>query len=1544
MANTTFLQLRLAELEGFTLADLIALLNENFGKIDTHNHTQAREIPISSVVANASLNFNSNAVLNTEFITFLNNSVSISRNASIYFKDGELYVRDSSGREIQITHQGGQAVNVPGNARGNLWLSAPIKSGTTRTGDTINDNWVASADNPSSVTIQDGHTIVFPGDPPDLSVLGIWAVMKVGDAVIEAIFMPWGAIEGTNTYTAKLSNANNYLALNFLKQKSSGQTRLTLTATADSGSVVANSSIEIYPAVVRGARGQQGPVGPVGNIDYTLPAINPQEDFVIPAQERPVNTTNITTGAVEAGWGDFGWSVQPGATAGGITQPLGDGIVLISNTRIAYASTEDRRVKNIYIGDREYSVNWLARNGILGGTEVIYSELNDPLPAGPWNELKLEFTDGSYDPAVSGDDNLRAGTLDKKVLHDLLDVKGIAPTQENIYSPTKEIVKAGANITITPDDDADTLTIAGADVSVDTPQQIKDKLEGLQGTARLDASAVQNLPDPTQAETGASIKGKLEGLAGNDRLDASAIKDLPDSPTETGETIKAKLEALHGTGRLDGSAVKDAQFIGLDETPTDLSQYANGEVFWINNPDPGRFIEIIGANDRHSFAVDFLADPANPNIANILVGSDFQFGVSFTTSRYGELYTAEGGRAFTPTNTLIRSMVVELDTTVAPAPGIPAEFNTSVTMTIPKDKLAVAPAKVWVRYYSGPPASDNQVGTVEFNRSADNPQHDYHTYINAQTNPITDNIQDIESIRYFNLFTASPNTGDQQSNPLNLHGAKSLKTINDPSSGGGTPGTPGSLSAQASTWTPSLAQGTWATEQTISIASKVANTNQGITVTGGNTLNFSKSGFYILEGSFYIESNTPAGQSNNSRSFPEFYFKKNGAKDISSDASFYVRGSGTYLGTEGTSDHSYKITHALACDAGDTVTFHAIAKSQRVAQTALLLNASQSEFKIVSAEGAQGQPGPKGDPGAPGTPGRDGVAGIQKTPRRVTAIPAVDQTDEGEWFYVSDDYEKDNGVYVTPQNFAGTELDSVTNPQVHAGVGNRGWYAKEDAGFQFGLLHPAIDSNFVLISDTRVYVKRNTLTNLAKILVGEQEFTLTRVPQPAGTKLINDPALAHGEPDIDYYTIGGPGLSPGAWNDLRFETTTAGTFIPASVSVTKGLYQKLNGSIAPGGFNATEVQPNQNFKLRVEEEKAGARADKNLAFVASGTTFTNTNPFPGVLRITFNNGSADTDTYNRFTTFVDLEGGSPSNIPGKLKIGTDFYAFHYFETDAGQAVYRTDVVDTDHRVTTARTVNSMNVQWQGGVYAGQSGETKALRTLDKKTLQGIANAVTPVVSVPANPAVGMRIEPLENITVRGGAILTAQASTTGLFTGFGRATIVTEGQIGTLVPDNTNIVGLQSFANRRGAGNEANTTSLTVLRAYTPKAVSINGVNYTLGAIRNVQYYPLNGLNGAFLTANQRYLVNVQNTADAWLYPDVTLQQGRIYTFDGVQWVEEAVGLTQDQVDNRIAEKVQDFAEDGNTDIIPASKIVREISQADFDALAQKEDILYGIP
>lgn len=68
------------------------------------------------------------------------------------------------------------------------------------------------------------------------------------------------------------------------------------------------------------------------------------------------------------------------------------------------------------------------------------------------------------------------------------------------------------------------------------------------------------LPDP---ETGDTLKGKLEALSGNNRLSASAIKDLP-SPTEmeTAESVKAKLESNPDTNTLtDAEKTRIENFI-----------------------------------------------------------------------------------------------------------------------------------------------------------------------------------------------------------------------------------------------------------------------------------------------------------------------------------------------------------------------------------------------------------------------------------------------------------------------------------------------------------------------------------------------------------------------------------------------------------------------------------------------------------------------------------------------------------------------------------------------------------------------------------------------------------------------------------------------------------------------------------------------------------------------------------------------------------------------------------------------------------------------
>ena len=602
-------------------------------------------------------------------------------------------------------------------------------------------------------------------------------------------------------------------------------------------------------------------------------------------------------------------------------------------------------------------------------------------------------------------------------------------------------------------------------------------------------------------------------------------------------------------------------------------------------------------------------------------------------------------------------------------------------------------------------------------------------------------------------------------------------------------------------------------------------------------------------------------------------------------------------------------------------------------------------------------------------------AGEESTFRRITALPTAAQSKDKEIVELTEDQTKTNGVLIQPQSFAGTELDSSENPAVQSGVGNRGWFNKDEAGFNFGEIHPDLSDNFVLISDTRVYVKRNTLTNLDKIYLGTTSYNLTRVAQSAGTKIINKPGVT--EDDIDYYNITGGLPSSGAWNDLRFETTTAGTFIPASVTVTKGPYQFRNGGWAKYGFDAPPLQYDKSFKIAVREDRAGTRQDANIAFAASGSTFTKTYPFgqddnPDILRLTYNNLSTDTDTYQRWTIFIDLNLFADDRAPTVLKIGNINYSVSYLQTNAGQAVFKTTKVAAAQRVATARTVNSMNIQRKDGSWAGQTGETKILKTLDKAGIQAISNAAIPVHFVPSNPHTGQKIEPLQDLTVSGGAIVTAAesegtdsrgTSITGLFVGYEVDSLYdngsTGGDLGSISPANSNFGGFLSFSNARAAGQEANRTFFVSGNrlSYIPTKILINNIEYSLGSAVNLIFYPISTLNGSFIKDGQKYLVNpIVGTTK--LFPDKTLERGKIYVFDGLQWIEEVKGLSQSEVDARVVSLVE--SDDLKATTLPAnfpqslaSKIsklnwITKLTSTEYDSLPSSvktdESILFAEP
>ena len=124
---------------------------------------------------------------------------------------------------------------------------------------------------------------------------------------------------------------------------------------------------------------------------------------------------------------------------------LDDNIRAIGTTGISYKDRRTKTAKNIWLGTQSYSVNWQVEDGTIDGVTTDFSPLDDALPAGNWNNLKVEFTDGTFTPQIGT--GTMTGTLDRSALHDLIDTGSLAPTKMNIYSAEKQTLKAGDNVT-----------------------------------------------------------------------------------------------------------------------------------------------------------------------------------------------------------------------------------------------------------------------------------------------------------------------------------------------------------------------------------------------------------------------------------------------------------------------------------------------------------------------------------------------------------------------------------------------------------------------------------------------------------------------------------------------------------------------------------------------------------------------------------------------------------------------------------------------------------------------------------------------------------------------------------------------------------------------------------------------------------------------------------------------------------------------------------------------------------------------------------------
>ena len=424
---------------------------------------------------------------------------------------------------------------------------------------------------------------------------------------------------------------------------------------------------------------------------------------------------------------------------------------------------------------------------------------------------------------------------------------------------------------------------------------------------------------------------------------------------------------------------------------------------------------------------------------------------------------------------------------------------------------------------------------------------------------------------------------------------------------------------------------------------------------------------------------------------------------------------------------------------------------------------------------------------------------IAETPKRVTILPNTGK--DQETIYLENTYTNTQGVEITPENFSETPVDGYN-------TGTRGWYGKDEYGGELGYISPSLPSDFLLISDTRVYVKRGTQTNLSKIIVAGTEYTLTRVPQSAGWKIIQGPAGVN-TPDAEYYTITG-GLPAGDWDQLRFKTS-ANAFIPATITIPKGFYQYNNSDWQLSEFDAPEAQRSRDLKFMVEELIAGAPQSKASLFQASGSNFTMANPFPNVLDITYNNTSSVTALYQRYTVKVPTANFEDSKTPVKLTIGSASYALSYYETggsaETAYGEYRTlKIPVAGDRALSNSFAKMVNIQYRDGSWAGVSATVKNNRTITSGDLADLSKQLTTVHTFPQNPVYGQRVQLLSSVTAQGGAVMTTAEDSAGRFIGYG-ATITGS----SLNPTSNTISTLGSYTNdTSNAADLRNKTAMSI--------------------------------------------------------------------------------------------------------------------------------------
>ena len=374
--------------------------------------------------------------------------------------------------------------------------------------------------------------------------------------------------------------------------------------------------------------------------------------------------------------------------------------------------------------------------------------------------------------------------------------------------------------------------------------------------------------------------------------------------------------------------------------------------------------------------------------------------------------------------------------------------------------------------------------------------------------------------------------------------------------------------------------------------------------------------------------------------------------------------------------------------------------------------------------------------------------------------------------------------------------------------------------------------------------------------------------------------------------LGNPGTSDA--ENVELTILVGATAYPASVEVGGGEREVVHGSWLPTRYDAIAGNPSNRWTIQALETHPGGPVPQDLTFTVPpnpGDDYRLDDIGGGVGLRYVPTTASDAELRARYLLVLDADQVTQAHTPVLLRaFGTDYAVSLRESLQTGKSMWETQPTATDHHITHSRLTGPFDVLFQDGTWLFAVGDRHIPVTGTAEELRRLVGAPVDTHVLPAAFAPGLvdgsRYRVLTEQTVRGDAVLTAEANAAG--TSVGHLNEI--GDI-TPAPSADNDFGIISYISAAPGGLTADATYLIAAGDHW-ESVILDGTTYALtrtGATATT--WRLTGATGALLRAGTRHAINVRRNG-AWVFPDKTFAAGSIAEWTGRIWVLDQSAVT----------------------------------------------------